>query len=111
VAGAQYHWTAEHSPPKLRAFLSWIQGWVTILAWQAATASVCFLIATMVQGLVIFNYPTYAPERWHATLMMIAISGLSVLGCTIGKALLPIWESLTGSLHVSVFFVQESDSR
>ncbi len=59
----------------------------------------------MVQGLVIFNHPAYVPQRWHATLMMIAISGLSVLGCTIGKALLPLWESLAGSLHVSALSV------
>jgi choline transport protein len=54
----------------------------------------------MIQGLVIFNNPTYVPERWHSTLMMVAISGLAVLGCTLGKPLLPWWESLAGSLHV-----------
>ncbi len=100
IAGAQYHWTAEHSPRELRAFLSWVQGWVTILAWQATNASAAFLAATMIQGLIIFNYPTYAPERWHGTLMTIAIAGLAVLGCTLGKVLLPLWESLAGSLHV-----------
>ena len=100
IAGAQYHWTAEHSPPKLRAFLSWIQGWVTLLAWQAALATVSFLAASMIQGLVIFNNPSYVPQRWHTTLLMMAISGFALLGCTVGKALLPLWESVAGSLHV-----------
>jgi choline transport protein len=100
IAGAQYHWTAEHSPLKFRAFLSWIQGWVTILAWQATLAAASFLTASMIQGLVIFNNSSYLPERWHTTLLMIAISGLALLGCTIGKPLLPLWESLAGSLHV-----------
>ena len=80
IAGAQYIWTAEHSPPRLRAFLSWMQGWVTFVAWQAAVPAVCFLIATMVQGLVVFNYPSYVPQRWHATLLMIGWSGLACLG-------------------------------
>jgi choline transport protein len=100
IAGAQYHWTAEHSPPKLRAFLSWIQGWVTILTWQAGLAAMSYLTASMIQGLVIFNDPSYAPQRWHTTLLMIAISGLALLGCTVGKVLLPLWESLAGTLHV-----------
>ncbi|KAF7505238.1 hypothetical protein GJ744_001101 [Endocarpon pusillum] len=105
IAGAQYHWTAEHSPPKLRAFLSWAQGWITVIAWQAAIASVYFLCASMTQGLVIFNNPSYVPERWHTTLLMIALGGLAVMGCTVGKALLPFWESLAGSLHVILFFI------
>ncbi|ERF74053.1 hypothetical protein EPUS_03868 [Endocarpon pusillum Z07020] len=105
IAGAQYHWTAEHSPPKLRAVLSWAQGWITVLAWQGAITSVCFLCASMTQGLIIFNDPTYVPERWHTTLLMIALGGLAVMGCTVGKALLPLWESLAGSLHVILFFI------
>jgi choline transport protein len=100
IAGAQYHWTAEHSPPKLRAFLSWIQGWVTILAWQASFAAVSFLTASMIQGLAIFNNPSYVPQRWHNTLLMMAIAGFALLGCTVGKALLPLWECIAGSLHV-----------
>jgi choline transport protein len=28
LAGAQYHWTALFAPPKIRAFVTWMQGMV-----------------------------------------------------------------------------------
>lgn len=73
--------------------------------WVAAVASVCFLIATMIQGVAVLNYSSYTPERWHATLMMIAAAILGALGNTVGKKLLPLWETLGGSLHVLFFFI------
>ena len=36
-------------------------------------ASVCFLVGTIIQGLITLNYPdTYVYERWHGTLLAIA---------------------------------------
>ncbi|KAK5194141.1 hypothetical protein LTR99_005628 [Exophiala xenobiotica] len=105
IAGAQYHWSAEHSPIRWRALVSYIQGWVTITGWVAAIASVCFLIATMIQGLAVLNYSGYEPKRWHATLIMIAFAGISTIGNTFGKKLLPLWETLGGVLHVLFFFL------
>ncbi|KAL2424387.1 Choline transport protein [Exophiala dermatitidis] len=105
IAGAQYHWSAEHSPLKWRALISYIQGWITITGWVAAVASVCYLIATMIQGLAILNYSGYEAKRWHATLMMIAFAGVAALGNTFGKKFLPLWETLGGVLHVLFFFI------
>lgn len=70
------------------------------MGWQAAVASVCFLIATMIQVLAVYNNPTYDPKRWHATLIMIAISLLSALLNTFGKKLLPLTETIAGVMHV-----------
>jgi choline transport protein len=105
IAGAQYHWSAEHSPPKWRALISYVQGWVTVTGWVAAMASVCFLIATMIQAAAVLNYPNYDPKRWHATLIMIGFSAIASLGNTFGKKLLPLWETLGGLLHVLFFFI------
>ncbi|EXJ91531.1 hypothetical protein A1O3_00079 [Capronia epimyces CBS 606.96] len=105
IAGAQYHWSAEHSPLEWRALISYIQGWITITGWVAAVASVCYLIATMIQGVAILNYSGYQAERWHATLIMIAFAGIAALGNTLGKKLLPLWETLGGVLHVLFFFI------
>jgi choline transport protein len=77
-----------------------MQGWITLCGWQAAIASVAFLISTMIQGLAVYNYPTYVPERWHATLMMILLGGMATFGTTVLKKLLPLWETLGGALHV-----------
>ncbi|KIX09250.1 uncharacterized protein Z518_00329 [Rhinocladiella mackenziei CBS 650.93] len=104
IAGAQYHWSAEHSPRKWRALISYIQGWVTITGWVAAVASVCFLIATMIQGVAILNNPNYDAKRWQATLIMIGFAALAALGNTFGKKLLPLWETAAGVFHV-LFFV------
>jgi choline transport protein len=79
-----------------------MQGWVTLCGWQAGIASVAFLIATMIQGLAVYNYPTYVPQRWHATLMMILLGGMATFSTTILKKLLPLWQTLGGVLHVQV---------
>ncbi|KIW92549.1 uncharacterized protein Z519_06396 [Cladophialophora bantiana CBS 173.52] len=105
IAGAQYHWSAEHSPVRWRAIISYVQGWVTITGWVAAVASVCFLIATMIQGVAVLNYSGYEAKRWHATLMMIGFAGIAALGNTYGKKFLPLWETLGGFLHVLFFFI------
>ncbi|KIW68325.1 hypothetical protein PV04_04278 [Phialophora macrospora] len=105
IAGAQYHWSAEHSPPRWRALISYVQGWVTVTGWVAAVASVCFLIASMIQAVAVLNYSDYEPKRWHATLIMIGFSGVASLGNTFGKKFLPLWETMGGLLHVLFFFI------
>jgi len=52
TAGGQYHWVALLTPGKLKQFLSFLAGYVSILAWQATTASCAFLAATVVSGFV-----------------------------------------------------------
>lgn len=69
---------------------------------MAALASVTFLLATMIQSVALFNNPNYVPQRWQATLIMIAFGALSTLGNTLGKKFLPIFETLAGFLHVYV---------
>lgn len=100
IAGAQYHWTAEHAPPRARPMLSWIQGWVTLLGWQATVVTLCFLVASATQGLIVFNDPNYTPERWHATLMTIATVGLAAIVNTAGKKHLPLISTFGGVLHM-----------
>lgn len=62
-------------------------------------------MATAIQGLVINSRPAYGPERWHATLMAMAV----VLVClSINSFLakgLPRVETATLFLHVSLFVV------
>jgi choline transport protein len=70
------------------------QGWLTAIGWQMYLASVCFLVGTIIQGLIVLNTPVsqqatfesfgthggvltyhqdYVYERWHGTLLSIAI--------------------------------------
>lgn len=59
----------------------------------------------MIQAMAVLNYSDYEPQRWHATLIMIAFSAVASLGITFGKKLLPIWETIGGLLHVLFFLI------
>jgi len=78
-------------------------GWVTVFAWQAAVASIFFLIANEIQGLIILNHPTYDPKRWHGTLLMWAVLvfnfGINVYLISI----LPMIQLIGGIFHVAFF--------
>lgn len=50
VVGAQYRWSALYAPRGFGspAFWSLLQGWITVFAWMALCAQVCFLEGTLV---------------------------------------------------------------
>ncbi|OJJ50178.1 hypothetical protein ASPZODRAFT_22854 [Penicilliopsis zonata CBS 506.65] len=105
LAGAQYHWTALLAPPKIRAFCTWMQGWITVFAWQAAGTSICFLVATQIQGLMILNYPDYVYERWHGTLLMWAVMLVSLAINIFAVRSLPLLQLCGGIMHIAFFIV------
>ncbi|RDW80954.1 hypothetical protein BP5796_05652 [Coleophoma crateriformis] len=74
TAGGQYHWVSEFSGTKYQRFLSHQTGWMSTLSLQAGTASSVFLVGTLLQSFITVNYPAYAPTRWQATLIMIAVT-------------------------------------
>ncbi|KAI5362562.1 Putative amino acid/polyamine transporter I [Septoria linicola] len=74
TTGGQYHWVSEFSPRKYQRFLSYVVGWLGVLGWQALQASIGFQAGTIIQGLLVLNYPdSYTPERWHGSLLVIAV--------------------------------------
>ena len=105
ISGAQYHWTYMFAPKKSAAFITWMQGWITVFAWQATATSVVFLAAIQIQALMVLNYPDYGYERWHGTLLMWAIMLLMFVINVWGIRLLPIIELIAGICHVVFFFV------
>lgn len=55
-------------------------GWVTFWGWQLTTASPAYLGATIIQALLVLNYPTtYVPQQWHGTLIYWAVILLGVV--------------------------------
>ncbi|KAF2734499.1 amino acid transporter [Polyplosphaeria fusca] len=105
ISGAQYHWTYIFAPKRFRVFITFIQGWVTVFAWQATITSLTFLMASQLQGIVILNYPSYIFERWHTTLLMWLVVLISFIINVWGIRLLPMFELFSGSLHVLLFIV------
>ncbi|EMF13409.1 amino acid transporter [Sphaerulina musiva SO2202] len=74
TTGGQYHWVSEFSPRNYQQILSYVVGWLGVLGWQALQASIGFQAGTIMQGLLVLNYPdTYVFERWHGTLLVIAV--------------------------------------
>lgn len=71
----------------------------------AVTASVAFLSATMIQGLVILNYPdSYTPQQWHGTLIYWGVLLLVVFINIFGIRIFPYIETLALILHIIFFF-------
>ena len=92
------------APESSRAFLAYITAWMTTTAWQAIAVSGCYLIATILQGIVVLGQPDYTPQAWHTLLIMWAISLFSVLvNSTTGRALAR-FEGVVLIVHLVGFF-------
>jgi choline transport protein len=59
----------------------------------------------MIQGLAIANSPTYTPERWHITLIILAMLIVEGLMNMFTFWLIPWIELIAGILHVALFVV------
>jgi len=107
VVGAQYRWTALYAPKRVMspAFWSLLQGWITVFAWMAVCAQVCFLEGTIIQGLILLNDDTYIPEAYHGTLLAWAILALPLLCNIFARKVLAPLEIIGGILHIALFVV------
>ena len=75
-------------------------GWLTAIGWQVYNASVCFLVGTIIQGLIVLNDETYVYERWHGTLLSMSIVVFSISFNTALAGRLPlIGQYTTTALH------------
>lgn len=74
------------------------------MGWQTGIASVSFLAGTQIQGLLVLNVAGYQFERWHGTLLVIAIASFSIIFNTVAARQLPMVEGLVLILHVFGFF-------
>lgn len=74
------------------------------MGWQTGIASIAFLAGTQIQGLLVLNDATYNYQRWHGTLLVIAVSCFSVIFNTVASKQLPMVEGLVLILHVFGFF-------
>lgn len=105
IAGAQYHWTAHLARTRHARFITWLQGWMTWFAWISLLCSVANFTAYILQGIVVMNYPTYVPERWHLTLIIIAMVLVQGLMNMYTFRLIPWIEAGAGVLHIVLFII------
>lgn len=74
------------------------------MGWQCAIVSIAFLAGTIIQGLIVLNDPSYDFQRWHGTLLVVAITGFSIFFNTFLAKSLPMVEGLILILHVVGLF-------
>jgi len=92
------------APRSSRKFLSFLTGWFTVTGWQASVAGGGYLSGTMIQGLLVLNYPAYDWKQWHGTLLLWAVILVAVFINTVVSSALPMLESIILILHVLGFF-------
>ncbi|RMZ11000.1 hypothetical protein D0860_03574 [Hortaea werneckii] len=69
-------------------------GWLSAIGWQVYLAGVCFMVGGLIQALISLNNESYVPERWHQTLLTIAVVSTSVVFNTVLAVKLPLIEVL-----------------
>ncbi|KAL4805351.1 amino acid/polyamine transporter I [Aspergillus unguis] len=100
TSGGQYHWVSEFSSPRYQKFLSYITGWMSVLAWQAGSASGSFLTGTIIQGLITIRNPDYVPENWHGTLFVFAMILIIYIFNVYAADAMPVLNNLLMIFHV-----------
>ncbi|KAI5377396.1 hypothetical protein J4E82_003848 [Alternaria postmessia] len=104
TAGGQYHWVAMLAPPSYRRFSSYITGWVTLIGWQATTASSAYLAGTILQSTILMCDSSYSPKPYQAMLLGWAVLAFAVVINTVGSKTLAHFEGLILILHLLGFF-------
>lgn len=93
-------WVSEFAPPSQQKFLSYVVGWLSALGWQAVVAGGSFSTSSLLLQLISFNHPSYKPQNWHVTLMMIGVAAFATIFNTFGAKQLPWLEGVVLCIHV-----------
>ena len=105
TAAGQFHYVSEFGPPRMQKQLSYVVGWLTAMGWQVYLAGICFMVASVIQGLIALNNPdTYVPQVWHGTLLTIAVILFVALFNTFLAKRLPLIKGARLVLHLAGLF-------
>ncbi|KAK2861433.1 hypothetical protein FQN49_004199 [Arthroderma sp. PD_2] len=104
TSGGQYHWVSEFAPASTQRFLSYVTGWVCVLGWHTGIAGCSYTVANMLVGLIAINNHDYVPQRWHGTLLIIAIAFMAIIFNTFFAQKLPFIEGVILLIHIFGFF-------
>ncbi|OQO10202.1 hypothetical protein B0A48_04559 [Cryoendolithus antarcticus] len=105
TAGGQYHWVSELAAPTWQKPLSYFVGWLTAMGWQVYLAGICFMVGSVLQGLIVLNnLDTYVYASWHGTLLTIAVILFASLFNTVLAVRLPLIEGIMLVIHIAGLF-------
>lgn len=54
-------------------------GWLAVMAWQVGINAVAFLVVNQIVALAVLCNPSYVPQRWHETLLIILVVTMAIL--------------------------------
>jgi len=75
------------APAKYRTFASYLTGWLTSIAWVATVAIETLFAGTIIQGILILDYPSYDAKLWQGTLL----TWLVIVVCIFINVVIPNW--------------------
>ena len=78
--------------------------YVLIYLQLSGIAGVCFFTAELIEALIILNNPTFVPQPYHATLLIIAVAAFSIFFNTFLAKRLPLVEAILLLIHICGFF-------
>lgn len=73
---------------------------MSVLAWQAGSASGSFLTGTIIQGLISVRDPEYHSERWQGTLFVFAMIVVIYFFNVYAADMMPLFNNLLMILHI-----------
>lgn len=91
------------APPTYKKFASYIIAWLTSLAWIATVATESMFAGTIIQGMLILNYPDYEPKQYQGTLLAWLVIFVSVFINVIIPGVMPKIETFILFFHTAGF--------
>ncbi|KAI0016392.1 amino acid permease [Xylariomycetidae sp. FL0641] len=104
IAGAQYHWTWHLAPPRIRRFVTWIQGWTTWFGYVSILASIAAGMVNCFEAMIFEIHPSYSPGGWRSAVLIVGFVVFQTLVNIFCFRLVPWIEFLGGILHIIGFF-------
>ncbi|KAJ5496523.1 amino acid transporter [Penicillium fimorum] len=87
-SGGQYHFAYMVSPPKYRALVAFVMGWLSVVAWALTSASTALVCAQMAGNLAGIYHPSYIGEAWQTwVIYFLLVLIAAVIVCLLPAAL------------------------
>jgi len=85
--------------------LSYVVSWLTFTGWQSVITAIESIVAGAIQGLIALENPDYGWQRWHTTLLTIAVVSFCVFINIFAAMRLPLVESFLALFHFAGLFI------
>lgn len=77
--------------------------WLSTLAWQSGNTQGIFLLGTLIQSIILINNPDYAFPNWHATVIAIGVTIVSVPLSIYGTHIIPYLQNALFALALAAY--------